>query len=285
MDLAQILRELWRLRRAVAVIAAIALFVAISVVYKVSPSGLESKSLEFGAASTQILVDSQTSTLHSLNDQYDLLADRAMVFGHLMTSNPVLEVIAADAGIPREAIVAQGPTPQYVTRAAKEPTAEIRGNDLRGELRIHRVQFEVRPELPVIDVYTQAPDGESAVRLANATASGFEKYLQRLEDDARPANQVAVRQLGRASGGTVNQGASMVGAFLAFVVVFFIGCMVLLVVGNVRRNWRREAADDALAPTAPLFAADGDGLSLADDPPAPLATAGGRSARSGRRVP
>jgi|SRR5918996_2977365 hypothetical protein len=277
MDLAQILSELWRQRWAVAVVALIAALIAISVVFKVSPSGLQSKSLEFGAASTQMLVDSEASALGDLGSEFEYLSGRAIVFGHVMTSDPVLEMIAADAGIPREAIVAEGPTPQYVTRAAREPTAEIRSNDLIGEQRIHRVQFEVVPEVPVIEVSTQAPDGESAIRLADAVASGFLKYLERLDSGSRAANQVRVRQLGRATGGTVNEGASKIAAFLAFVAVFVIGCIIVLMIGNVRRNWARAGADDAVAPHPPLYAADSDGFALADDPAPRVGTAGGRS--------
>lgn len=248
MDLAHILRELLRLRRWVAAAAAVALLAAVATVYKVSvlPPSVTSRSIEFGAASTQVIVDTPDSSVAVLDGSLENLSARAMVYGRVMTSNPVLDAIGREAGIPSQTIAAEGPDTPNVPQSANESKTEARGNELLGEAQPHRLLFSVEPELPLIEISAQAPSGEAAISLANGAATGFQKYVEQLQNQQRvkPNRRVKIRQLGRATGGMVNEGASSAAAVMAFVGVLVVGCIVVLVGANVARNWRVAAAQE-----------------------------------------
>ena len=247
MDLAQILRTLWRWRIAMVGVTILAALGAVAVVYDVSgfPPKLESKSLEFGAASTQVMVDSPKSTLAAVEHSSDL-SGRALLFGNVMATDPVLREVALDAGVPRQAIVATGPVSVNATRAAKESNAEMRGNELIAEYKLQRLSFSASLDLPVIGISARAPTAEAAVRLADAAATGFQRYIEERQeaDGVRAKNRVVIRQLGEASGGMLNEGASKVAAVMAFGAIFVLGCFAVLMLANIADNWRNGAADD-----------------------------------------
>ena len=79
--------------------------------------------------------------------------------------------------------------------------------------------------------------------LANASAAALAQYVATLAKTGNtpPAQRVVIRQLGSASGGVVDGGISKSIAFLTFVVVFFLWCVLVLVGGRFVESWRATA--------------------------------------------
>ncbi|MDX6672408.1 MAG: hypothetical protein QOI91_2771 [Solirubrobacteraceae bacterium] len=242
MDLAQIVSELWHRRGWVLLGVAVSLLVGLSTAYRIQflPPNLEPKALSLGAANTQILIDSPDSALTDIGRDLDPLAVRASVFARFMTSEPVREVIARQVGLPKSAIVTEAPLSPNQPAAAKEPPAATRGNQLVGEGRTYRLRFSSDQGQPTITIAASAPNARDAVRLANAGAVGFKKYMERIQatQNVPSARRVTVRQLGNAEGGTVTGQintklliAAAIGALIAW-------CLLVLLVSNVARSLR-----------------------------------------------
>jgi hypothetical protein len=249
MDLARMLRELWgrKLWVFLGFLAACAL--GIHTAYQVDPGSLslKKKGLEFGAATTQILIDSRNSALPKIGDTqniepFDPLSKRADVYARLMTSTPLKREIAQNAGLGSINITARPPIADGQTQA--QQPSEQRADQLLNQGASYRLFFDVQPGLPVISAYAEAPTTRDAVKLVTGVAPTLKAYIARLEkqDPASPNQQIRVTQLGVPRGGIVNSGASMMVALLAFFGLFLGACILITVVSTVARDWRRVAA-------------------------------------------
>lgn len=267
MELAQILVQLWRRRLAVAAVAAFAVVVAIALAYKISifPPGVSHRSTSNGTAETHILVDSPRSSVADLNRSFDPLTARAQVLAQLMTTAPVIDRIAKIAGVPASAITASDDNSTLnVPTSEVEPTASIRSSDITRESLHYRITFRAEPEQPTVTVFGQAPTAAGAIKITNAAAKGAAEWVRdtqnrQLVPDSR---RTQLTQLGAATGGTVNAGASRIVAALAFVVILGVGCLLVLLVGNtipaVRRANGQPHVVEAL-PTAAAASGRGNG--------------------------
>jgi hypothetical protein len=204
----------------------------------------QGKSLEYGAAQTQMLIDAPKTPVVNLNREFDPLVSRAAVYAQLMTSAPIKNAIGREAGVPGASIVASAPVEADQPKALKEPGAEQRANQILGEKVPLRLFFASQPEQPIITISSQAPTGEGAVRLANAAVIGFQRYIADIQEKQNvPQNQrVIVEQLGPAAGGLVNEGASMIAAALAFFALLIGGILLVLFIANVRRGMNEPGA-------------------------------------------
>lgn len=245
MELAGIFRELYRLRRFVAVGAAIALFASLSTVYNVSllPPSLHSKSLDVGAASTRVLIDTPRSKIVDLGSEttdFTTLATRANLLANLMTSAPVKTAVAREAGVPARLVVADAPIIANVPRAGTDPGSEQRANDVVAESNLHRLKLIPNPELPIISIYAQGPTAKAAGELANGSVRALKRYLKTVaaQQSIKDADQLVVTQLGVATGGTVNENVDITLALMVFVAVLTLICLLILVAGSVVRGWR-----------------------------------------------
>ena len=256
MDLTHALRELWRLRLGVIAVVWVAVVVALCVSFNVSlsPPSLESKSYEFGAASTVVMVDGKRSPVVDIRQQFEPLATRAAVYARLMTSAPVREYIAREIGLPGAAIVAEGPPSPNVTRAEREPLAGERSNALLGENVGYRLSFRSEDELPILNIAAQAPTAADAVKLADAAVVGLTKYVARVQrrSDVKPGARVRLSQLGAPQGGIVNSGVNKTVPVLAFGATLIIGLALLLAAANVVRNWRASAVPSRPSAVEPV---------------------------------
>jgi len=272
-DLADILLQLWRRRLAVGAVIAIAAIVALATAYRISvlPPSLSHRSVESGTAQTQILVDYPHSGVADLNRDFAPLQARAQVLSQLMTTAPVIDRIAKIAKVPVSSIVAQTDTSTLnVPSAEVEPSAARRQQDLAGENKVYRLTFRAEPDQPTITVFGSGPTAADAMKISNAAAQGAAAWvrdtqLRQLVPDSR---RTQLTQLGAATGGTVNTGASRILAVLVFVAILAIGSMLVLLVGNTLpavRERRRAAAQEGVAalPTTaaatPGRAANGNG--------------------------
>jgi hypothetical protein len=268
MQLGMHFRELARMRLALALSFVLALFVAVSVTYKVSllPPHVGPRSLEMGTASTRVLVDTQKSLVLDIRygiGDFDSLTERGVLLGNLMASAPVREYIARRAHVPAQAIRATTPmTPDFPRPLAAEGEQKHTSDLLRSTDQ-YRLNIQANPTVPIIDVYAQAPSAKAAEQLANGAVDGLRDYLNataRVQDKGIGDNQPLLSQLGRAHGEVINNGVRLQVLLLAFGFVFALCCAVSLFVGRVRRGWK-------LADEAEDGSAGGPG-----DPPPPTVT-------------
>jgi hypothetical protein len=259
MELARTLKTLWLRRRLVALGALFAALAAMLSVYRVGlvPPSLTSRTNVFATASTQVLVDTPDSAFADLANDVEPLNTRASVFARFLASPAAIDLIAREAKLPFDAIEAQGPFELNVPEVQQAPTAERRSSQILGEGALYRLRFENNPSLPIVTVFAQAPNRSGAIRLAAAAPAALRGYIDRIQARQHtPAKQrVAIRQLGRATGGIVNQGANLQIATLVFVVALGAWCMLLVPARTLARGWRRVGGDERRGPGGP----EGDG--------------------------
>jgi hypothetical protein len=248
MEIAEIGRNLLGRKLAVAFVCGLALLAALYAGYHVGPSGVSKRGRTFGAAQTQVLVDSPKSALANLKQDTIPLTTRAGVFAQLMASSSVRAEIARISGIPAREITARGPFDDPA--AAPSDAAVARAPKLPSETaaagRHYRLTFVAQQDLPLVTVYAEAPDSARASRLANAVTPAVRAHIARLHEqgDLPATRRVVIRSLGAAEGGTVNTGTSKMTMLLAFLAILVLGSVGILLAGRAQ-----QAASDPVGPT------------------------------------
>jgi hypothetical protein len=210
-----------------------------------------SHSAVYATASTQMLVDSPNSALTNANVLLAGYIARANVFARLMTSDQALQYIGKAAGINGNLIEADGPIEiNGSPTATHAPGAIKNGKDLPAP-NIYKLSFVQNPSLPTVDVYATAPTTARAIALANGAVTGFATLVNQLNaGTVSQSDRVEIRQLGQATGGTVDPTTSKSIAVLVFLGVFAIWCWLVLFVRRLRANLRsakRGSADELSA--------------------------------------
>lgn len=243
MELALVIRELLGRKRLLAVGVIIALAAAVLSTHRLQGFMLKPKSLQYSAASTQVFIDSPSTVLGNVNPATTQLTTVATLDANFMTSPTMLDLIAKKVGLSGNQLEASGPT-SSLPRAIVEPTAVQRNVELTGETTPYRLDYSNNPNLPIVGIATQAPTTQQAIGLANAAASGLAQYVTNLQDQSGvPSHQrVIIRELGQAHGHVVNGGTSKKLAFMAFVAVFFLWCVLLLGSRRFRKSWQQSGA-------------------------------------------
>src|SRR3954469_2065729 len=257
MQLGRHLRELWRLRIGVLIVFALALFVALSSIDRVSlfPPGVKGgRQLEIAAASTRVLIDSPRPEIIDLRtDTYDLtsLTSRADLIGNVMASAPVREYIARRARIDPLRIQAVSPITANVPRSLGDPGSEKRASDILRSTDQYRLDIQASPSVPILSVSSQAPNKEAAERLANGAVDGLRDYLRALavRQGTDPNKQIRLEQLGRARRRhqprhrAADRAAGLHLRLRPRLLRCALPCpRVPRVVGRGRRGWRRRTA-------------------------------------------
>jgi hypothetical protein len=273
MDLLGLLSAIWRRKLIALLMIAVATLAAISTSYKV-PS-LKPRTLAVGAATSQILVDSDPSTLvaGAGTDQIAALGSRARVYAQYLSSRDAVDQIAHATGIPARLITARGPFSQGTgIKNYEQQPAESRAKDLVDEGKTYRLVFEAQEDVPIISVYATGPSSAAALELAKSSFSTLKTYVATLdrEGEAARAQQsaadkaaakdatntdattgavakvdnttVVVRQLGAPEGGIVGGGANKVMMILAFIAILGLECFLFAAVLRVQEQRRALAA-------------------------------------------
>ena len=273
MDSVTILRELWRRRVAVGLVALAAILVGLLLSFR---PGLppETRRYDVGIATARLLVDTPQSQVIKVDPKgSDTLGVRANVIANLMVEGPAKAAIAERAGLrPRKllAIAESELEPQKISpKALRNPEVNLMKTrvvmDLDGE------------QLPIVEVRAQAPDAARATALANASVTGLTDYL-----DARAAadpelearKRLRVAGLGTAEATLSTRGPSLLVSLGAAAFVFLAGCAAILLVSALARGWREAEATEGEADELD------DGLSL-DLPPVSLARRWRKAKHSG----
>ena len=236
MELADILKTLWRRRLWLMVGYLLAVLTAwFSAFHITFPPTLEPRSIEFGSAMTQVLLDTRQSPLFHLDASVEPLSSRAELYVQLVTTWPAHTLISRAAGFEPHEIVVSARTVSAGTKSSREPGSEQRSDQLAKEKVEKRILFAAEEDLPIISIFTQAETANEAVQLANGGANGLVKYLKNLESrqTVQPVQRITFRQLGAPQGELVNDGASITFAVLILLVVFVLWCLGVVVVANL----------------------------------------------------
>jgi hypothetical protein len=251
-ELAQILRILWARKVWLAIVFVVACLAALSTGYQIGLGTFKARSHSYGAAKAQFLVDSPRSSLADLTQNTESLASRAQLYTQYMRSNDVTVEIAQEAGVDPNRIVTEGPyTTAGGTQNIPRPPV-VRSNEVRGEPQIYRLVFDAQLGLPIVSIYAQAPTAEEAIKLADASVTGIQRAISKLEAEEfiPQSDRTEIRELGPAVGGTVNPGVDPIIAGLAFIATFILGCGIIVAVVTLKRGFRSlrlEADADVLA--------------------------------------
>ena len=268
MNTVTILRQLWRHRVATLLIAVVSVVAGVLVVYKVSaPSGLESRTYEVGIASARILVDTPESQVVDVSPKgSDTLGIRANLLANLMVDGVVKTAIAKRAGL--------APNQFYgVAESATDAAADTSPKNPRKAM-ILSTKVLMTPDgdrMPIIEIEAQAPDTEGAKRLADASIAGLSDYLnsKAAEDHVADARRLRVSGLGVAQAHMAPRGPRKVFGLAAALLLFGLGCTVMLGGARLRQAFRAAGDDDPAGVSAvePLpapvlidaYSADADG--------------------------
>jgi hypothetical protein len=242
------LRELWRHPKGLVLVILLSLAMATWSIYSISlfPPGVKPRSLEMGTASARILVDTPKSTAVDANATpiaLTALTSRASLLGSIIASPPVREYIARRAGISADQITAVGPVTPDVPRALPEPGHEAKTTDILRSTDQYRLDVQVQPTTPIIDIYVQGPSAEAASHLADASVAGLKEYLSSVAAQQRigPADQVRLLELGGSPGSVINKGANIELALLTFFLVLAASSAALLFLTRVKKGWNQSA--------------------------------------------
>jgi hypothetical protein len=237
MDLLGMLSAIMRHRLLAVFMVVVATAAAIATSFKL-PS-MEKRSLEVGAATSQILVDSDPSTLvaGAGTDQIAALGTRARVYAQYLSSRDAVDKISKETGIDEFLITARGPFSQGTgIKNYEQQPAESRAKDLVDEGKKYRLVFEAQEDVPIITVYATGASPATALKLANASYTVLKQYVDKLQRDGvvkssekaaaaadagsgsstTPTYSIVVRELGSPEGGLVGGGVSKVMMILAF---------------------------------------------------------------------
>lgn len=248
------LRRLWHLRTGVAISLALALLAALWSVQKISlfPPGMEPRALEMATASTHVIVDTPNSAMLDLRqDTYSLegLTNRAVLLGNVISSTPVQAAIARRAGVPLERLHISAPLTRQLPQGRADADSKKSMSDITKSTDEYNVSIQANPTVPMLDIYAQTPDSESAANVANATVEELRAYLGRLaHTKLTPAkDQIRLVQLGRAEGTVINEGVHWQVALLAFVLTFAATCATAIFIARVRDGWHMAAESEQAA--------------------------------------
>jgi hypothetical protein len=259
MEVVGFVKALLRRKLVVAVLLAFAVLAAFLTTFTVSSKGVERKSVAVGAATSQILVDSAESTLveGAGSDQIAALGTRSLVYAQYLSSRDAIDKIGRLAGVDPRLITAHGPFSEGTgIQTYDEQAAESRAKDLVEEGQEYRLLFEAREDVPIITVYSTAPDTAGALALAKASFTVLQNYIVQLKAEAKRAEirnppkrsaaasavplveNIVVRELGAPEGGLVGGSADYVLTILAFVGVLGFGCLAIALANGFMRQWR-----------------------------------------------
>lgn len=217
----------------------------LSASYEISltPVDLEAKSLNYGAASTQFLIDSERSSLSDLTADTGALAVRAAIVSQFIASEDLRRVVSRRMGLEsgQVAVTAEATSFQQGGRAggaSAVPTLPTDGS--------YSISFQPQAELPIVDVYARAPTALQAERLADATVASLTTYVDDLaeRDGIRKRNplRLVVRQTGEAIGGQVTTPADKLRSVLVAAGVFVAWCVFLVLASGFVVRWREARA-------------------------------------------
>jgi len=271
-----IMRDLWAMRRRVGLVVLVAVVVGFLFAYRVSLPP-QSRKYHIGAATVRVLVDTPDSQVIAVSPAgSETLSMRANLLASLVVDGVVKSNIARLASVAPNRIAAVSASSTSGAPPAK-PSA-------RGYALTTSVLTDTDgTQLPIIQIDTQAPDAAKAATLADAAVQGLRAYLdsQAAIERIPDASRLRVDGLGAAQAREVTKGPSDVLGLGIVLFMTIAGCVGLLTVPALVREWRATSGGDAsdAGPAAGRDAVirdfDNGVLTLPNDDHAAAAGAGG----------
>ena len=241
MEAVTILRELWRRRLLVGLLAIVCVLVGLALTYTVSFPP-ESRKYEVSIATGRILVDTPDSQVVDVAPRgSDTLGVRANLMANLMSEGKVKALIAKEAGLPAGELQAgvefEGELPVGLANSVGNPDAH---------LLITRLATSPDGVLPIVELEAQAPDAKQAGDLASAAVVGLREYLasKAATEDVKEARRLRVTGLGTPQVREAVRGPQRLVAVGVAVFIFLLGCTAIAIAPAVARSWRVAAAGD-----------------------------------------
>ena len=242
METVTILRELWRRRFLVGLVALASILVGLALSYQFNLPP-ESRKYDVGVANTRVLVDTPTSQVVEVAPKgSETLGPRANLIANLMVEGEVKASIARRAGLrPKKLVAASEAAIESGTvssKTLKDPNVNL--------LTTRVVANPTGDQLPIIDVDAQAPTVAGAERLANAAVNGLRDYLdsKAAAEDASDSRRLIVTALGAPQARLAVRGPSRVIAFGAALFLLIGGCAAIVATSALARGWREAEADE-----------------------------------------
>jgi len=151
------------------------------------------------------------------------------------------------------------------------------------DLPVYRLSVTAVPAQPLLNVTTQAPSAEKAMKLANGAGRALSAYViqQQIKQHVPPIRRIVIRQLGAAKGGTINSGANPTAAVLGGLATFVALALLILFSDRLRTDVRRKRGRVYDGARAPRNLANGRGVHSGDVDPVSDAVADRRRSRTG----
>jgi len=256
------LQDLWRLRRYVAIVAVLAVLAGVGMT-------VQSGSYDVGAASAQVLVDTQRSQvvgasggvtssggllLGALGTQANLLAD-------LMVEGTIKADIAKRAGVNPNKLtgVSTAVTVPSASTAGPSPVTLPSGPNVYGLSTQILTDVAGATSLPIIEIDAYAPTPNKAERLANAAVAGLQAFVssEAATEQIPSAERLSIMNLGVSQATSQARGSSPLIGFVVVLLVLLLGCVSILWIQAMVRGWRSASERERLGLGEP-FAAEAD---------------------------
>lgn len=255
------LHELQRHRRLVALTLLLSIVIALALGFRISPGvppRLQSRQHPVGVASARMLINTPSSIVADLNPSgSNSLATRAQLLGNLLASTQVRAGIARSAHLTPDQLTV---SPLSVGGTVQTPLA----SSTPQPAAIATLSVNADPLLPLIAVTAHATTPDEAAALANGAVTVLQSYIKTVaaEEGIPAKRQPVITSLGAAQGARKMVGSSPMFGFVAGVLVFVVGCYLVLVLTGARRRMREAAPYAVVAgaqPTVvgPVTAGDG----------------------------
>jgi hypothetical protein len=187
----------------------------------------------------------------------DILAmtKRAALFGNMMVSQPAIDDMARRLGIDPSQIGAVSRLTGGAPAAMLDPDLERHASEVIASRKDFRLDVQPDPNLPVINVYANAPSPDGAIALATAAVDALQDELAVWSVHHRPSDhgRLVLRHLGEPRGAIVNGRTRPQVMLLTFVLAFALALAAMAAAPSVRRGWRAARAEEsgAAQPAAP----------------------------------
>jgi hypothetical protein len=237
-----ILRELWRRRLLVALVALVAIFVGLALTYSFSLPP-ENRKYEVGIANSRVLVDTPTSQVVQVAPKgSETLGPRASLIATLMVEGEVKAAIARRAGLPPRRLVAVS---QADIDTGSVPSSTLKDPDVN----LLTTQVFASPEgdqLPIVEIEAQTPTVAGAAKLASAAVDGLRDYLdsKAAAEEAEDRRRLMVAPLGDPQARLQERGPSRVIAVGSALFILIGGCAAILGASALARGWREAEANE-----------------------------------------
>jgi O-antigen ligase len=232
------------------------------------PPSIAKRQLDPGAAAATALLRTAPTEARVAPDTFETRARRTNLVASVMVSPPIIDRIAARIGVAPSEIEVDASPNENVPAAFVEPDNERRANQILESHAPYRLDLQPRAEVPVLDIYAQAPSVADATRLADASVAAADEYLRELarQHGKTGTPPVSFIQLGAARGGSLDSTAPEKIFALTFLTVGAIAFGLLCLADAVRRGWlraggarRRRREPEPGAPGTGALAAAADG--------------------------